>query len=506
MNDQKRTSGILFHITSLPGEFGIGTFGKSAKNFVDFLSQCGFSWWQILPLSPIDNYNSPYKSLSAFGGNIYLIDPQTLYDLKLVTNSDLDSQKIASDYQVDYEFIKENRKAFFKIAYNNRTPDIIKSMEDFSKAQSSWLLDYALYNAIKETQNLNNWTQWQNKDLKNRKPSALKKAILELQDAIDFEIFLQYLFHTQWQDLKVYANEKGIGFIGDMPIYLDLDSPDVWCNQSYFQLDVDGNPKVVSGVPPDYFSADGQLWGNPLYNWNTLKKDNYRWWIQRIQHNLDLYNCVRIDHFRAFSAYWSVDSKATTAKDGQWCDGPKMDLFNQVKKSLHLDTPPIIAENLGTLDQGVYDLLEATKFKGMSVLQFAFIDNMDNPHLPHNYSNNTMAYTSTHDNNTLYGWLWELTPDQRAYALDYVGYPQEGESWKEGGYKSPSVHAFIRQLFVSSAITTMVTIQDLCGYGKDTRMNTPGEAKGNWGFRIPQSAIDQIDIDWIKHLNALSKR
>ena len=294
--------------------------------------------------------------------------------------------------------------------------------------------------------------------------------------------------------------------MGDMPIYVDIESADVWVNPDLFEIDKDGHPTGVAGVPPDYFCEDGQLWGNPLYNWKNMEKNNYVWWVERLKNTLSFFDAVRIDHFRAFSAYWSVPGNAKTAKNGKWLPGPGMKLFNVLSKKIDFSTPRIIAEDLGVMDDGVKNLLAESGFPGMGVLQFGFIEDGDNQHLPHNYSNKTIAYTGTHDNNTLLGWLWELQPHQRDYALSYVNYQGHGDDWQHGGPESPSCHAFIRALWQSSASIALVPIQDLCGFGGDTKMNKPGEADGNWSFRITKDALNSIDTTFVKNLNNLYKR
>ncbi|MEG0378766.1 MAG: 4-alpha-glucanotransferase, partial [Eubacterium sp.] len=318
--------------------------------------------------------------------------------------------------------------------------------------------------------------------------------------------FLQYFFFTQWQDLKKYANNLGIEIIGDMPIYVSLESADVWSHSSSFDLDEDGHPLHVAGVPPDYFCNDGQLWGNPLYNWEVMRNKDYKWWINRIGHSLELYNAVRIDHFRAFSAYWAVNANAVTAREGCWVKGPGMDFFNAIFTAFSFKSPQIIAEDLGVMDDGVIGLLKETGLPGMRVLQFAFIEEEDNIHLPHNYEKNCIAYTGTHDNNTLLGYLWELSPHLRDYALKYVNYKGNEEDWQVGGSKSESCRAFVRALWQSAANVVIVPIQDLCGFGGDTKMNSPGIADGNWAFRITAEALSQIDTNFIKEMNLLYKR
>ncbi|MDO4288686.1 MAG: 4-alpha-glucanotransferase [Eubacterium sp.] len=495
----KRSSGILAHITSLPGPYGIGSFGQEAKDFVDLLSAMGMSYWQLLPLGTTDAFNSPYKSFSAFAGNPLFIDLDLLAGEGLLEPQELDAVRVADPYQTDYQFLNETRLPLLKRAFLRADNTLRQQINHFAEAQRRWLPDYALYMTLREVYDNTDWYDWPDEDLKYHRTEALASARAQYADSVDFQIFLQYLFYTQWQRLKDYAGASGIKIIGDMPIYLSLESADVWANRRFFDLDDKGNPKNVAGVPPDYFSLDGQLWGNPLYRWDVLKKEGYSWWIDRISHALTLYDAVRIDHFRGLSAYWAVPAEAKTAREGTWVPGPGRDLFDQVFKTFGDKRPNIIAEDLGIIDDGVLDLLEYTGFPGMRVLQFGFIDDSDNLHLPHNYPQNCLAYTGTHDNNTLLGYLWELLPHQRDHALAYVNFT--GGDWKNGGPESASCRAFIRALWQSPAAVAIIPLQDLCGFGSDTKMNSPGSAQGNWQFRITKDALDHIDRQWMRELN-----
>lgn len=502
-----RSSGVLLHISSLPGQYGIGTFGRPAMDFIDFLSTMGCTYWQTLPFGPIDAFNSPYQSFSAFAGNPFFIDPENLRDQGLITDDELASARWSgSPWVTAYDWLRETRIPLFRQAFSRADDAILKAMDAFCTQQAHWLPDYALYQAILLANDGADWTQWEDEALKNRDPKALEAARKELADEIQFQIFLQYAFHKQWQAIKEYANKKGIQIIGDMPIYVALQSADVWTNPGCFDLDEKGHPNTVAGVPPDYFCTDGQLWGNPIYNWDAMKKDNYTWWIERLKHSLWLFDTVRIDHFRAFSAYWSVPGDAETAREGQWVPGPAMDFFDRVFDAFDFSKPRIIAEDLGVLDDGVIELLADTGFPGMRVMQFAFLDASDGLHYPHNYTANTVAYTGTHDNDTLLGYLWELAPGQREYAFDYLNYDCQGESWQQGGAHSPACRAFIRCLWQSSAKLAIVPIQDLCGYGGDTKMNRPGRAEGNWTFRITDESLQSIDTDWLREMNRIYKR
>jgi 4-alpha-glucanotransferase len=506
MTLKNRSSGVLMHISSLPGDFGIGTLGWEAQNFVDLLAQMEFSYWQILPTGPIDSCFSPYKSTSAFAGNPLFIDLDLLHQWGLLTASELLTfHATDSPHSVHYPHLIENRNRVFKLAYSRLTSNHKNEMAKFCSANQDWLPDFCLYTVLSQIYEENDWTKWGNRELIHRNKTALLEAQIKYSDEINFQIFLQFAYAKQWAALKKYANSRGIKIIGDMPIYVAHTSADVWCHPELFQLDNSGNPTAVAGVPPDYFSKDGQLWGNPLYRWDVMKSNQYAWWMQRIKKALDQYDTVRIDHFRAFSAFWSVPAAATTAKNGQWHPGPGMDFFDQLFHSF--TNPSIIAEDLGVQDQSLVSLLTETGFPGMRIMEFAFIDNFNNIHLPHNYTANTVAYSGTHDNSTLLGTFFDYTPEQRKYAFDYCGYQEQWDNqWQIGGYESTSCQAFIRTLFQSSAGLVILPIQDLCGFGNDTRMNEPGTTKNNWLFRMTKEGLSQIHWRWYKYLNQLFLR
>lgn len=486
------------HISSLPGKYAIGTLGKEARNFCDFLSECGFKMWQVLPCGPCDSYNSPYSGKSAFAGNMYFIDPETLYEKKLITKDELNECVYEDIYVTGYEFLKNTREAVFRKAFTRLTEKDKSKIRIFGQ-KNPWLHTYALFRALKKENGGTPWYEWE-KGLKHREPDAIKGAEKRLSDDIQFYTFLQYEFFSQWYSLKEYANKKGVQIIGDMPIYLSHDSSDVWANPHLFSLNKDMHIERCAGVPPDYFCEDGQKWGNPLYDWYNLKKENYSLWVDRIGHSLKMYDGVRIDHFRAFSAYWSIPAKESATK-GKWVKGPGMTFFRHIQK-LYPDAN-IIAEDLGDIDDDVRKLVKNTGFPGMGVMQFAFITDTNTPHLPHNYTENTVAYTGTHDNNTILGWLWESDDNARQYALDYCNFSGD---WGQGGPYSGSVRAIIRTLWKSGAILAIVPIQDLCGFGGDTAMNHPGVAEGNWQFRITEDALRSIDKKFYKKLNTLYKR
>lgn len=506
MSLESRSSGVLMPISALPGDYGIGTLGTEARTFIDRLQSMGCSYWQILPTGPVDDYFSPYKSTSAFAGNPLFIDLEMLFQWGLLTAAELTaSQSADPPYSIAYPNLIESRNAVFKIAFSRLTPPLKKDIQDYCRSNQEWLPDFSLYTVLSQHFSEQNWTKWTNPELVKRKPAALLAITSAYQNEIDYHNFLQYAYDRQWTALKTYANEKGIKIIGDMPIYLAHTSADVWSHPELFQLDQNGCCIEVAGVPPDYFAKDGQLWGNPLYHWEVMKADNYAWWMQRIKHALKSYDTVRIDHFRAFSAYCSIPATEATARNGRWIPGPAMDFFEQLAKTF--PKPSIIAEDLGLQDEALAKLLQDTGFPGMRIMEFAFIDDLNNIHLPHNYTANTVAYSGTHDNDTLLGTFFDYTPEQRRYAFDYCGYTDAWDNqWQIGGHQSPSCRAFIRTLFQSVANLVMLPIQDVCGYGSDTRLNEPGTIKNNWVFRMTREGLNQIDTDWFKNLNRLYQR
>ncbi len=493
-----RSAGVLMHISSLPGKYGIGNLGKAARDFADKLAEMGISAWQVLPVGPTDFFNSPYASLSAFAGNPSFIDPEQLCEDGLITRQELKECEVDSPYVVDFAAVARWLMPTLRKAYGRADAALLKDVESFAD-KNKWLPDYALFRAVKEKNGQSLWQNWE-EDIRLRKKRAVDKAKKELKDDIGFYCFIQYEFYKQWDAFRKYANSKGVSIIGDMPIYLSLDSADVWANPKLFSLDADLGLRCCAGVPPDYFCADGQKWGNPLYDWAAMKKDGYSWWLRRIENSLRLYDAVRIDHFRGFSSYWEVPVDKS-AKFGTWRKGPGMDLFSTLAKAN--PNAAIIAEDLGDIDSEVVKLVKDSGFPGMGVMQFAFISNEDNPHLPHNYTNNTVAYTGTHDNNTILGWLWESDPGARQYALDYCDFKGD---WGVGGPQSPVIRSIMRTLWRSGARVAIVPIQDLCGFGGDCRMNKPGVADGNWNFRVTREALDSIDVGSIRGMTELYRR
>lgn len=467
------------HISSLPGEYSIGSFGKHAKKFIDFVKELGCSYWQVLPFCMIDECNSPYKSYSAFGGNPYFVDLEILRDKGLLTQEELDAQKQQSPYSCEYVRLYHTRISVLAKAAERVTNR--EKIETFIESDP-YLLDFCRFMALKEANCQAPWYEWTN-------------------DAIDKDLlftwkFIQYEFFHQWADIKKYANERGVKIIGDVPIYVSLDSADVWSHKELFSLDDDNKPKCVAGVPPDYFSADGQLWGNPIYDWNKMKEDGYKWWQDRMSHMFSMFDAVRIDHFRGIESYWAVPGTAETAKEGKWEKGPGMELIEKIHAIQGKNM--VIAEDLGDITEDVIRLVNDSGFPGMRVFQFAFIGEGDTPHLPHHYKNNSVAYTGTHDNNTLLGYLWELDEHTRRRMLEYCGYT--APNW-EAGYDS-----ILQTMFRSHAGLLILPIQDLLGYGSDTRLNIPGKADGNWQYRVTEEQLCSINKNKFRRLNELYKR
>ena len=465
-----RKSGILMHITSLPGPYGVGTMGKQAFAFVDFLHQAGQQYWQVLPLTPTGYGDSPYQSCSSYAGNHYMIDLDLLVEEGLLTSREL--QEISWDEQptrVDFGRLYENRlsvlrKAFERFAENQQ-------FQQFLEDNASWLSDFALYMALKDRFGGAPWYQWPN-PLKFREESAVEAAASELNEEIHFYCFVQYLFYKQWGQLRDYAHANGVKIIGDVPIYVPYDSVEVWKEPQHFQLDENLAPTAVAGCPPDAFSEDGQLWGNPLYRWERMKEDGYQWWMHRLAAAGKRYDVVRLDHFRGFEAYWSVPFGDETARNGRWIQGPGLDFVNAVKEKLPQIS--LIAEDLGFLTQEVLDLRDESGFPGMKVLGFAFDSREPSDYLPHTYPRNSVCYTGTHDNMTMRQWFETAPADAVAYAREYMALSEE-----EG-----LVWGVVRTAQSCVSDLCVISMQDLLDLGGEARMNFPGTTTGsNWTWR-----------------------
>jgi len=496
----KRTSGVLLNISSLPGEFGIGGFSADALHFIDEMVSMGFHWWQVLPLTPQGLGDSPYNSYSAFAGNYLYIDPHGLKSEGLITDEEVDRCRYNGDYYcVNYDFVRPTKRWILEVAFSKITEKIKEEIQILLSENEKWLKDYALFMALKDAFNCP-WWEFP-KPLKFREKQALKDAEKLYNERIEFYYFEQYVFYKQWFNLKEHANKRGVGIFGDMPIYVALDSVDVWANTKLFELSKDLTPSRIAGVPPDYFAEEGQLWGNPLYDYKEMEKDNYSWWVERILHSLKLYDKLRIDHFIGFYKYWAVDKNVKSAKEGKWEEGVKHAIFNELKKKI--SNPNIVAEDLSSIQLEALPFLKETGFAGMRVMQFGFGDKTS-MHYPHNYEINQVAYTGTHDTDTLLGWLYKLDDYTREEALKYCNF-KEG-AWGAGGEQCVSNKAFIRTLFASSAALAIVPMQDLCGFGSDTRMNIPGIATGNWRYRTNYSAMAGVDREFLQEMNRLYDR
>lgn len=475
----KRASGILLPVFSLPSKYGIGCFSKEAYKFVDMLKEAGQSYWQILPLGPTGYGDSPYQSFSTYAGNPYFIDLETLIREGLLTEDECREYDFGDrEDRIDYEKIYQSRFKALKKAYQRFWKD--EEYERFIAENAFWLDDYCLYMAVKDKNEGVSWNEW-DAPLKNREEEALSRARGELTEEIDFYKFQQYEFDRQWKRLHAYANERGVKIIGDIPIYVAFDSADTWAAPQMFQFDDHNEPTGVAGCPPDAFSATGQLWGNPLYDWEYHKNTGYEWWIRRIEYCLNLYDVVRIDHFRGFDEYYSIPYGEKTAVNGKWMPGPGMDLFRAIEAKL--GRPEIIAEDLGFLTPSVLKLLEDSGFPGMKVLQFAFDARESSNYLPHTYPRNCVVYTGTHDNDTTRGWYHEVGKYARDFAKEYMFKPRLDEDSLTGD--------FISMAMGSVADLCVIPMQDYLGLGSEARVNIPSTLGGNWAWRMKEGQFDR---------------
>lgn len=471
----KRQSGVLLPIFSLPGEYGCGTFSRHAVDFVGKIAKSGFSLWQVLPFGITDSFHSPYMSLSSFGGNPYFIDPEALFDAGLVTREELEEQKVSDPYLCDYAFLEEKRLPFLKKAAS-RCKDQ-RAVYAFLK-ENPEIEGTCRFLALREKNGLRPWTEWTETE--------------PCEETFFSHAFMQYEFHREWDILRRLCKDHGVEIIGDLPFYVSLDSYDVWSRPDAFLLDEKSAPKKVAGVPPDYFSPLGQKWGNPLYDWKKMSDDGFSYWKARLAYQLRLFDGVRFDHFRAASGYYAIPADAENALEGEWLPGPGealIDAFATVSRGKFL-----LAEDLGTIDEKTRALLSYAGYPGMAVFQFGFDGNPLSPHLPHNYPENLVAYSGTHDNNTLLGFWFELDEDTRQKALSYLGDPKE------------AVEGTVRALMRSRAGRVIFPLQDLLGYGADTRVNTPGVAKGNWQIRFTREQIASLDEAKYKEMNRIYAR
>lgn len=496
-----RKAGILLPVSSLPSPYGIGSFSESARRFADFLERSGQSFWQILPLGPTGYGDSPYQAFSAFAGNPYFIDLDRLIGEGILLRSEVENVDFGQGDPscVDYMKLYENRFTVLHCAFERSRFEEETEYATFCRENEFWLDDYALFMAIKKHLGGISWHEWQD-DLRLRDEKSLKKLPPEVMDEKRFYCFLQYKFMQQWMDLKAYVNAKGIKVIGDIPIYVSPDSSDAWARGEMFQFNEDNRPTRVAGCPPDAFSADGQLWGNPLYDWDFHEQTGYSWWKMRIAYCLKLYDVVRIDHFRGFDEYYSIPAGDKTARNGHWEKGPGMKLFDALKENPQVTAQSIIAEDLGFLTDAVRALVHDTGFPGMKVLEFAF-DSRDTGggYLPHTYIPNTVVYTGTHDNQTLRAWYCELSEDDRQLADDYLGFTDkttpEERNW-----------AFVRLAMESVSDTCIIPLQDYLVLGEEARMNHPSTSQSNWKWRLTDGQIDEKLVRGIRRITEITGR
>ena len=497
--DSRRVSGILLHITSLPSAYGIGDLGPAAYRFADFLTRTEQRLWQVLPLGPDGVGNSPYSATSTFAGNPLLISPEPLREYGLITDDDLDPLRDLPTDHVDFARVKPRKQALLDTAYErfaagDSSVDVT-AFEQFQANQSDWLDDYALYAALKDAHEGAPWMDWP-APLARHEADALENARAQHADTIRKHTFWQYLFHRQWTALQAYCHARDIRLFGDLPIYVAHDSADVWAHQELFQLDADGQPNAVAGVPPDYFSPEGQRWGNPLYRWDRMRENDYAWWTARMRHAFNRFDLVRLDHFRGFDAYWQIPADEETAVNGEWVDGPGASFFHTLEESL--GELPVVAEDLGIITDSVDALREQFDFPGMAVLQFAFDEDPSNDFLPHNYERDLVAYTGTHDNNTTMGW-WEddLPAGGRDFARGYLDLEDS----------SAAVHTqCLRYLMASVADRVVTPLQDVLGLGAEARMNTPGDPDGNWTWRVTPDQLTEEAEETLARLTRLYGR
>jgi len=494
--EQSRASGILLHPTSLPGPDGIGDLGPEAYRWIDFLDRTGTQFWQVLPLGPTGYGDSPYQCFSAFAGNPYLISATLLLDQDLLTESDLSARPVFPLEKVEYGPVIDWKINILKRSFERfpaiKHGDLHKKFKSFKESNKDWLEPFSIFMAIKAEHGNIAWNEWP-EAFRKRDEETLESFIKTHDESIEFQNYLQFIFDEQWQKVRSYAHSKGIRIIGDIPIFVAYDSADVWANKELFYLDNDGLPTVVAGVPPDYFSKTGQLWGNPLYNWEVHKKNDYTWWLKRLESVLNQVDMIRLDHFRGFEAYWEVPYGNETAEDGQWVEGPGYDFFKTIKSQL--GELPIIAEDLGVITQKVRQMRDDFNLPGMKILQFAFASDPDDDFLPHNYPNKCVAYTGTHDNDTTLGWYKNAPERERDFCRRYLARSGDDIAW-----------SMIRTLWRSSADWVIAPMQDFLSLGNWARMNFPGTASGNWDWRMNPDAINESLVYRLHETNYLYGR
>lgn len=493
-----RSSGVLLHPTSLPSRFGIGDLGLEAYSFVDFLAQSAQQLWQLLPLGPTGYGNSPYLAYSAMAGNPLLISPERLQDDGLLTDEDFANLPEFPTEKVDYELVVQTKIPLLKQACKNfeikASPLLQTEFAGFCEAKADWLDDYALFMALKDTHGGSSWHTWE-RELVQRQPEVLDQWRQQLEREILYYKFIQFEFFRQWSELKRYANMRRVQIIGDIPIYVAHDSADVWAHPEIFCLDQEtGIPDLIAGVPPDYFSATGQLWGNPVYNWEQLQQNDFKWWVQRFHAMLEYIDIIRIDHFRGFQAFWAVPFGETTAMNGEWVEAPGEALFQVLNQQL--GKLPVLAEDLGTITPEVDALRDQFEFPGMKILQFGFGSDIGNPYLPYNYQRNCVVYTGTHDNDTSIGWFNQLSAQAREAVLSYLGSTSsEGIHWD-----------LIRLALSSVGNQAIIPLQDILGLGNSSRMNVPSRAEGNWAWRYQPGVLTEELRDRLQALTTIYGR
>lgn len=488
-----RQSGVLLHLTSLPSPEGLGTLGKEAYEFADFLVKAGMRIWQVLPISPTGYAESPYQCFSTFAGNPLLIDLRTLKNQGILTTAE-DFPPVKNPEKADYAPVIAFKQRMLSLAFEQSGAKLASKINKFRKENALWIEDYALFMAIKKMFGGGSWQDWPDKDIRMRKPEALTSYGERLMKDVDYQVFVQYLFFEQWFKLKKYVNGKGLSIFGDMPIYVAEDSADAWANPDVFQLDSDHKPTRIAGVPPDYFSADGQRWGNPLYDWRYLKKTGYRWWLDRLAGMNRMFDITRVDHFIGFANYYSVPANEKTARNGEWMPGPGKELFEAVKREL--PDMRIVAEDLGAVSPKVRKLMDDAGYPGMKVMTFAFSGDPFSEHLPKYHVKNCVVYTGTHDNNTLLGWWEHASHHEKNNTLFALGIRHDEEF----------TEAFLRATLKSKADTAIIPMQDILRLDGSARMNLPGTVGGNWLWRMKPDAITPKLTKWLRDLNKDGER
>ena len=488
----KRSSGVLLHISSLPGKYGIGDFGQAAYDWVDFLKNTGTGLWQVLPLTPTGFGDSPYQGLSAFAGNPLFIDLQDLCEMRLADDSDLEAAPHFPKSRVNFAAVRRWKRILLENAYRRfrrrKHAELATAFEQFKVENSYWLEDYSTFMALREAHQLMSWKDWP-PAYRMREPQALLDFEENHFSEIEMQAFFQFLFFRQWLALKSYANGKGVQIVGDIPIFMGYDSADVWAQPHLFMLDEERNPTFVAGVPPDFFSSTGQLWGNPLYDWEAHRQEGYVWWLKRIEESLKSVDILRLDHFRGFAGYYRIPAAAETAENGEWVSAPGIDLFDTILN--RLGKLPFIAEDLGVITPDVVALRERYDLPGMRIIQFAFWGDADHEFLPHAYPVNCVAYTGTHDNDTTRSWFMHSSGHEKRFCLSYLGHPAQAQISKE----------IIRAVWRSAAIFAIAPMQDILNLGGQARMNLPATTAGNWGWRMRPGVLTDELGNWMKELN-----